>query len=465
MADPYGLELSGLTPELSAEAAALARRQKVAEAMGMQAMQPLPVNRMAGRMAVPISPFEGMAQLLRGYSSGKALEGIDSQRSDIARRGREAVVNEVARIRGIASGTPETTATHVADDQLAYGGAPTDSTSTQVTTPGIAPNPQRAADEAMLSTLPQANRYGQVLQGSIDKRDAQKAQIEQRQWETTQRAADKLEQIEADAREKRITREEADKRAKELKKETDAALFEHQKEMKRLGIALVTASRQPQAPIAVMGPDGKATYVSPQNAIGKSPASKSGGGMSATAQKELIQTDEEIQGGGQALTLLKQAKDLNDKAMGGFGRGALATAGSILPSAMRPQAVDDTLELDNIITNSALPQLKSIFGGMPTEGERKVLLEVQGSSSKPAEVRTGIFDRAQKAVENRLKFAKEKSKSLRSGTYFSGDGGVDPASAAPPADSPAGAPKPGTVQDGYRFKGGNPADKASWEKV
>lgn len=32
-----------------------------------------------------------------------------------------------------------------------------------------------------------------------------------------------------------------------------------------------------------------------------------------------------------------------------------------------------------------------------------------------------------------------------------------------PAD--AGAPKPGMVQDGYRFKGGNPADKANWVKV
>ena len=31
--------------------------------------------------------------------------------------------------------------------------------------------------------------------------------------------------------------------------------------------------------------------------------------------------------------------------------------------------------------------------------------------------------------------------------------------------SPSGAPRPGTVQDGYRFKGGNPADKANWEKI
>ncbi len=63
MADPYGLELSGLTPELSAEAAALARRQTVAEAMGMQAQQGLPVNRMAGNMAISTAPSQASSSV------------------------------------------------------------------------------------------------------------------------------------------------------------------------------------------------------------------------------------------------------------------------------------------------------------------------------------------------------------------------------------------------------------------
>ena len=39
------------------------------------------------------------------------------------------------------------------------------------------------------------------------------------------------------------------------------------------------------------------------------------------------------------------------------------------------------------------------------------------------------------------------------------------ASAGISAPATKGAPAPGTVMDGYRFKGGNPADKANWEKV
>ena len=241
MADPYGLELSGLTPELSAEAAALARRQKVAEAMGLQAQQALPVNRMAGRMAVPISPFEGAAQLLRAYSSGKALDDVDAKRQDIARRGREAVANEVARIQGIEQGSP---------GQVFQPATPNDDEGNPIPSaqgPAIPGDPQRAVREAMLSQLPQANRYGQVIQGSIDKRDAQKAQIEQRQWETTQRAQDRLAQIEAQAREGRITREEADKRTKELRLEMQANQIASARELRVLTGAIAAGNRQAQS--------------------------------------------------------------------------------------------------------------------------------------------------------------------------------------------------------------------------
>lgn len=153
--------------------------------------------------------------------------------------------------------------------------------------------------------------------------------------------------------------------------------------------------------------------------------------MSTTAQKELIESDESIQGGNAAIDLLSQAQKINESAMGFKGAGALASMGTVLPDGMRPESVDATLNLDNILQSQALPQLKSIFGGMPTEGERKILLDIQGSSSQPAKVRAEIFKRAEKAIQNRLAFSKDKSQRLRAGTYFSGDGMANQQVASP----------------------------------
>jgi len=178
-------------------------------------------------------------------------------------------------------------------------------------------------------------------------------------------------------------------------------------------------------------------------AEGMTPASASGRGtaMTATAQKELIQTDEEIQGADAALQLLKQASDINQKAMGFTGAGAVASIGTLLPQSMRPEMVDATQNLDNILQSSALPQLKSIFGGQPTEGERKILIDVQGSSSKPPAVRTEIFKRAETAVKARQKFAREKAAAIRNGTYFAGE-------AAPGReDQGVVTPPPGAVRE------------------
>ena len=172
----------------------------------------------------------------------------------------------------------------------------------------------------------------------------------------------------------------------------------------------------------VVGPDGKAMPITGPAGAQVRPPARQGGPMTATAQRELIETEEQVQGGQAALQLFQQAKALNDKAMGFTGAGMLASAGSVLPSALRPGTVDATQDLDNILQSAALPQLKAIFGGMPTEGERKILLDVQGSSSKPPKVRSEIFKRAEAAIQRRIQFNAEKAKRLREGTYFTGEG-------------------------------------------
>lgn len=63
-----------------------------------------------------------------------------------------------------------------------------------------------------------------------------------------------------------------------------------------------------------------------------------------------------------------------------------------------------------------------------------------------------VLDRIKADGLNRVKAMEAESANLRKA--------VTGAASTPPS-----GPKPGTVEDGYRFKGGNPADQSSWEKV
>lgn len=154
---------------------------------------------------------------------------------------------------------------------------------------------------------------------------------------------------------------------------------------------------------------------------------KNGGVPSATLQREIFETDESFQAGQGVIQSLDTALALNGVAWD----GPLADAGSSAAALLgNPQAVA-TQQLKNIVTTNALESLKAIFGSMPTEGERKILLEVQGSVNQPRAVRQKIFEAAKKAAARRNEFNKKKAAALRSGEYFDGgfspvDGGGDP---------------------------------------
>lgn len=60
----------------------LKRRQRMAELMQQEAMQPLESQVAPGGMVVPTSPVLGLAKLLQGYMSGKQLRDIEKQRGE-----------------------------------------------------------------------------------------------------------------------------------------------------------------------------------------------------------------------------------------------------------------------------------------------------------------------------------------------------------------------------------------------
>jgi hypothetical protein len=62
--------------------------------------------------------------------------------------------------------------------------------------------------------------------------------------------------------------------------------------------------------------------------------------------------------------------------------------------------------------------MKSIFGANPTEGERAILLEVQGASSMPAPVRERIYEKAKVLVQRRLELNRQRADGIRGGGYY-----------------------------------------------
>lgn len=144
---------------------------------------------------------------------------------------------------------------------------------------------------------------------------------------------------------------------------------------------------------------------------------KKGGVMlSATAQKELFEADDTVQSSKAVIGLLDKAITLNDKAYSGYAAGERAKLRSNLPG--ESDQANATVDLNNIITGQALESLKAVFGGMPTEGERAILMDMQASVDKTPAQRATIIARAKSAAERRLKFNAEKAKRLRSGAYM-----------------------------------------------
>ena len=158
-------------------------------------------------------------------------------------------------------------------------------------------------------------------------------------------------------------------------------------------------------------------------------ANSRSGPMSVTLQKELIESDDNVQQSASAIAALKKAKTINDKAYSGYGASGRA---KLMSNVYETDEANATIELDNLIGQQALSSMKSIFGGNPTEGERAILLDLQASSSKTPAQRTAILDRAIKAAEVRAKFATSKAQSIRNGKYLT-EGAPMPEADAPTA--------------------------------
>lgn len=186
--------------------------------------------------------------------------------------------------------------------------------------------------------------------------------------------------------------------------------------------------------------------------------------LSATQEKELFEADDIIRNSQFAAKALEDARKLNPEAAAGVTAPIKTAWQRNAPEFLGgdPAAAAKTSEYNSIVTGQALDNLRAIFGGNPTEGERKILMDIQAAPTMSVAEREALLARTQQAVMNRQMAAQTKAQSIRSGSFATQGGAMPPA----PGGAPSGAaPQHGAVMDGYQFMGGNPADPRSWRRV
>lgn len=153
------------------------------------------------------------------------------------------------------------------------------------------------------------------------------------------------------------------------------------------------------------------------------------GQLSPGDRDKVIEAEDAASQSRQAITTIRRALELNPRAYSGPGAGLRAT----IMGNLGAQSGLDTMEFRNASMQSVLSSLKSTFGANPTEGERKILLDVEGAVDAPEPVRRAILERALSAAESRLQTQQQRAAGIRDGSYFTRAPTVPPPSATAPA--------------------------------
>lgn len=136
--------------------------------------------------------------------------------------------------------------------------------------------------------------------------------------------------------------------------------------------------------------------------------------LSAQQEKELFETDDIIRTSRSTAKSIEDAIRLNASA----SSGALAGVENAYNRTLgNPVAAADTTEFNSIVTGQALESMRAIFGANPTEGERKILMDMQAAPNMRKEERARLLTRAKAAIEAREQAARVKAQQIRSGNF------------------------------------------------
>jgi hypothetical protein len=162
--------------------------------------------------------------------------------------------------------------------------------------------------------------------------------------------------------------------------------------------------------------------------------------LSDSDRGRVVEADDAVSTARSSLGAIDRAIQLNRESFSGTLADTRAGIVANLPSwAPGRQTAVNTLELQNTMMRQVLSSLKSTFGAAPTEGERRILADVEGSVNAPVEIREAVLRRARAAAESAIARQSARSRGIRDGSYYR-----QPPEAA--AEPPAAAPQATTAQ-------------------
>jgi hypothetical protein len=128
------------------------------------------------------------------------------------------------------------------------------------------------------------------------------------------------------------------------------------------------------------------------------------------------ETEDSVAAADSAMRALKQAYQLNpntfDASLPDMAqRKILEAAGSKDPKLVA------TRTMENLLAGQALEQLKTTFGAAPTEGERKILLDLQGIGAKSKGERAIIMRNAFKSLQSARERHQKRLNEINQGLY------------------------------------------------
>lgn len=138
--------------------------------------------------------------------------------------------------------------------------------------------------------------------------------------------------------------------------------------------------------------------------------------LEANERAKLFEIQEQLNADKTVIQTLDKMMKLVDKSYSGFGANGRAKVASGL--GVGGAQADNTIAYDNLATSQALAQLKATFGGAPTEGERKILMDIQASANKTPAQKEQIIVNAFRAVQVRQAYREKFANGIRTGQYL-----------------------------------------------